>query len=124
MMAAASRDHAPADAERLLLARISGIARRHGRWGGLSEAEKAAGAAELREVADGRADLLAEEAGLALGAAEGKGAEYQARGQAVAELCRMAGADEDLIPSWIDEGKRRAAIRRLPPFSGPGRPQA
>jgi hypothetical protein len=118
-MAAASRDHARVDADRLLLARISGIARRHARWGGLSEAEKAAGAAELREVAAGRADLLAEEAGLALGAAEGKGREYEERGQAVAELCRMAGAGEDLIPPWIEEGRRRVAIRRLPPFSGP-----
>jgi hypothetical protein len=42
----------------------------------------AAGAAELREIAGGRADLLAETAGLALGTAEGKGPEYAARAQA------------------------------------------
>src|ERR1700722_12221733 len=38
--------------------------------------QKAAGAAELKEVAAGRADLLAEVAGLAFGTAEGKGPEY------------------------------------------------
>jgi hypothetical protein len=47
--------------------------------------------------------------------------EYQARGQAVAELCPMAGADEALIPQWIREGRRRAEVAQLPPFSQPGR---
>jgi hypothetical protein len=65
-----------------------------------------------------RSDLLAEVAGLALGTAEDKGAEYAARGEAVAELCRLAGADEDAIPRWIEEGRRRAASAALPPFSG------
>lgn len=50
--------------------------------------------AELREVAGDRSDLLAETAGLAIGASEGEGPEYQARGQAIAELCRLAGAAE------------------------------
>ena len=57
---------------------------RHARWGDLTEAETAAGAAELREVADDRGDLLAQVAGLALGTAEGNGAEYEARRQVVA----------------------------------------
>jgi hypothetical protein len=35
----------------------------------------------------------------------------------VAELCRMAGADEALIPQWIQEGRRRAEAAKLPPFS-------
>jgi hypothetical protein len=39
----------------------------------------------------------------------------------VAELCRLAGADEALIPGWIEEGKRRAEAAQLPPFSQPGR---
>jgi hypothetical protein len=85
-----TQDRPGPDRDRILVARLDGIARRHARWGGLTEAEKAAGAAELREVADGRTDLLAEVAGLALGTAEGKGQEYEARGQAVAELCRLA----------------------------------
>jgi hypothetical protein len=87
----------------------------------MGEDEAAAGAAELRDVADGRADPLAEVAGIALGAAEGMGAEYQGQAQAVAELCRLAGADEDLIPEWTEEGRRRAEARRLPPFSQWGR---
>jgi len=44
---------------------------------------------------------------LRLGTAEGKAPEYAARGQAVADLCRLAGADEKAIPAWIEEGKRR-----------------
>ena len=54
----------------------------------VTAAEKASGAAELKDVADGRGDLLAEVAGLALGSAERSGPEYESRGQAVAELAR------------------------------------
>jgi hypothetical protein len=116
-----ARDHDQADSGRLLSAHLSGIALRHARWGGLTEAEKASGAAELREAAGDRGDLLAEVAGLALGSANSRGPEYEARGQAVAELCRMAGADEALIPQWIQEGCRRVEAATLPPFSRPGR---
>ena len=90
-------------ADRLLVARLTGIAQRHARWGAIGEDEAAAGAAELRDVTNGRADLLAEVAGLAIGAAEIRGREYQARGHAVAGLCRLAGADEQAIPAWIEE---------------------
>ena len=71
-----ARDHRAPDRGRLLIARLDGIARLHARWGGLTEAEKAAGAAELHRVAGDRCDLLAEVAGLALGTAEGRGQEY------------------------------------------------
>jgi len=57
----------------------------------------------------------------ALNTAEGKGPEYAAGAQAVAALCCLAGADEDLVPQWVEVGKRRAEARRLPPFSQPGR---
>jgi hypothetical protein len=106
--------------DRLLAAQITATAIRHAGWGGLSETRTATGAAELREVAGGRGDLLAEVAGLALGTAEGKGAEYQARGQAIAELCRAAGADEALIPRWTQIGRERAEQASVPPFSRPG----
>jgi hypothetical protein len=56
--------------------------------GGLTAAEKASGAAEPREAAGDRGDLLATVAGLAVGSAERGGLEYEARGQAAAELCR------------------------------------
>lgn len=103
----------------MLAGRLDAIAVRHARWGDLSEDQKAAGAAELREIASDRPGLLAETAGLALGTAEGKGPEFEARGQAVAELCRMVGADEDLIPQWAEEGRRRAEAAKQPPFSEP-----
>ena len=116
-----AQDHYRTDSGRLLSARLSGIALRYARWGGLTAAEKASGAAELKEVAGDRGDLLAEVAGLALGSADRRGPEYEARGQAVAELCRMAGADEALIPQWTEEGRRRTEDAKLPPFSPPGR---
>lgn len=79
-----AHDRRGPDPDRLLVARLDGIAKRHARWGGLTEDEKAAGAAELREVADGCGDLLAETAGLALGTAESKRDEFRVRGQATA----------------------------------------
>ncbi len=114
-----ANDRPQPDRDRLLAARLTGIAQRNARWGALTDDEKTARAAELREVADGRADLLAETAGLALGTTEGKGEEYRAQGQAIAELCRMAGADEDLIPAWTLEGQRRATAVQKRPFSRP-----
>ena len=104
------------------MARLSGIAQRHARWGNLTEDEAAAVVAELREVAHGRADLLAEIAGITLGSSESKGPEYRAQAEAIAELCRAAGADEPLIPAWIEEGRRRTEAARRPPFSGGVRP--
>jgi|SRR6516225_2831664 hypothetical protein len=58
----------------------------------------------------------AEVAGLSAGTTESKGPEYMPVGQAVAELCRMADADESLIPQWTEEGRRRAEAAQHPPF--------
>lgn len=103
-------------ADRLLFAQIAAIAGRHARWRPLSAAEEADAIGELAETADGRADLLAEYAGLALGCHEH---EVDApRYQRAAELCLKAGADATLIPRWIDEGRRRAAVAAQIPFSG------
>ena len=60
------------EADRILVARISGPARRNVRWRELTEVEEAAAVADLRELAGGRADLLAEVAGLEEGSAEGQ----------------------------------------------------
>jgi hypothetical protein len=68
--------------------------------------ETASWVAELQQIAPGRADLLAEAAGLMLGAAEGTPDEPRAH--AAAELCRAAGADPALIRQWTEEGRRRA----------------
>jgi hypothetical protein len=108
----------------MLAGRIASIAQRHARWGSATEAELAAGSAELRELAAGRGDLLAEAAGIALGFSEGRGPEYAARAQAIADLCRLAGADQTLIPQWVQTGRERAAQARMPPFSGGVRPLA
>lgn len=70
----------------------------------------------LRELAGGRADLLAEVADILEGASEGELDEPFAR--QAAGLCRKAGADPEAIPGWIAEGRRRRDAARMPPPSG------
>jgi hypothetical protein len=111
-----AHDRRGPDRDRLLVARISGIAKRHSRWREPTESEIAVAGAELREVAGDRPDLLAEVAGILLGASEGRVDEPRAR--AAARLCIAAGADESLIPGWAEEGRRRVEAARHPPFSG------
>ena len=73
--------------------------------------------AALRELASGRADLLAEVAGILECTSEGRLDEPLAR--CVARPCRLAGADpRETVPAWIEEGRRRAAAARTPPPSG------
>jgi hypothetical protein len=103
-------------ADRILIAQLTGTAKRHARWRELSGEEEAAAVAELRELAAGRTDLLAEVAGLAEGFGEGQLNEPRAR--QAADLCRKAGADPEAIPAWIEEGRRRRAAADMPPFSG------
>jgi hypothetical protein len=98
-MASSKRDKA-------LLAEISGVARRLARGRSLSGAEQQEAAATLSQVAQGRADLLAEAAGLAIGSQEG--GRDEARHLRAAQLCIDAGADLSLIPQWVEEGRRRA----------------
>ena len=102
-------------ADRLFIAELYGEARR-ARWRELSGEEESAAVAALCELAGGRADLLAEVAGILEGAREGEPDEPLAR--QAAGLCRKAGADPEAIPAWIEEGRRRAAAARQPPFSG------
>ena len=110
-------DHRPAaEADRILVAQITGEARHHAKWRPLTAEEEAAALAELRALAAGRADLLAEVAGIFEGTSEGEPDDSLAR--CAARPCRKAGADEALIPQWADEGRRRAAAARMPPFSG------
>jgi hypothetical protein len=103
-------------ADRLLIAEIWGEARRRARWRELSSDEETAAVAALRELAGGRADLLAEVAGILEGASEGELDEQFAR--QAAGLCLKAGADPEAIPAWIEEGRRRRAATRMRPFSG------
>lgn len=103
-------------ADRLLIAELTGEAGHRAKWRELTEDEEAAAVAALRELAGGRADLLAEVAGVLEGTSEGKLNEPLKRQAAM--LCRKAGADPEAIPAWIEEGRRRAAAARQPPFSG------
>jgi hypothetical protein len=104
-------------ADRILVAQLTGEARNRARWRELTEAEHAAAVTELRELAGGRSDLLAEVACLFEGTSEGELNAPLAR--QAAQLCRDAGADPELIPRWIEEGRRRRANAGLPPFSAP-----
>jgi hypothetical protein len=102
-------------ADRLLIAEIWGEARRRARWRDLSDDEETAAVTALRELAGGRADLLAEVAGVLEGTSEGELDEPITR--QAAGLCRKAGADPDAIPAWIAEGRRRKTNAGRPPFS-------
>jgi hypothetical protein len=114
-----ANDHRAAAADRLLTARLMGVAKRHARWREPTQDETDAAVPELREIAGDRPDLLAEVAGVLLGASEGELEEL--RSKAAASFCIAAGADETLILGWIEEGRRRVANRRKPPFSDPAR---
>ena len=98
---------ASTERDRIIVAQIAGAASRHARTHPLTQAGLQDAIAELATVADGRADLLAEHAGLAIGCHEGDLDE--AHHLRAAQLCINAGADTSLIPRWIEEGRRRAA---------------
>ncbi|MGH3259649.1 MAG: hypothetical protein ACRDOU_30335 [Streptosporangiaceae bacterium] len=103
-------------ADRILVAQIWGEARRHARWRELTADEEAAAVAELADLAGGRADLLAEVAGVLEGVSAGELDEPLSRH--AAGLCRKAEADPEAIPAWIEEGRRRMVNARRPPPSG------
>jgi hypothetical protein len=93
------------DPDRILAAKLTGTANRHAQWRDLTPGEHATAVTELRNLAAGRTDLLAEEAGLLIGCHEhtiNAPIKHQAAGLLIA-----AGADPDLIPQWIEEGRRR-----------------
>src|SRR5215469_14332431 len=107
-----AQDRPSSDADRLIIARISGIAMRHARWCEPSGDETAAAVAELREVAGDRPDLLAEEAGLLLGYYEGELGEPQAKGRR--SFLIAAGADESLSASDGECCPDQTQVRAVP----------
>jgi len=111
------QDRPRPDADRLIVARLTGAAQRNARWHELTEAETADAVAELEEIAAGLTGLLAEVTEILTGFHQGDLEEPGAK--AAAELCRLAGADESLIPQRLEAGRRRAAIARRMPPSGP-----
>ena len=110
-------------ADRILIAQLHGEAQRHARRGELTGDDRAAAVAAVRELAGGRADLLAHVCGILEGFAEGGPDEVTPR--RAAALCRDAGADEAAIAGWAEIGRQRRADARRLPFSGglrgPGR---
>jgi hypothetical protein len=103
------------EADRILVAQLHGEARHHAKWRELTEAEETAAVTELRDLAAGRTDLLAEVARVLEGAHEGELDEPLARQAAM--LCRKAGADEGAIAAGIEVGRSRRANAGRPPFS-------
>src|SRR6185437_6485138 len=89
---------------------------RHAQGWRLTADEEARAIADLTEAAAGRADLLAERAGTALGFGEGR--PDSARYEQIAELCIAAGADQALIEGWVNVGRERAAAVTAIPYTG------
>jgi hypothetical protein len=107
-------ESAARERDRAVVARLTGTAWRHASGRAPTRAETAAAVRELREITGGRADLLAEVAGLLIGYYRRTGEEPKAR--AAAYYCMAAGAELDLIPRWIEVGcSRAAAARQIPP---------
>lgn len=110
------RAQAEPEADQLTVARLTGAAGRHAPFREPTGAETATAVAELREIAGDRGDLLAEVAGLLIGFY--RETKQERKAQAAARYCVAAGADPDLIPHWIEEGRSRAAVARQPLTSG------
>jgi hypothetical protein len=103
-------------ADRILAAQITGTARHHSRWRPLTEAEETRAVTELADLAQGRNDLLAQVAGLQIGCYEGDIDEPRRR--QAADLLLKAGADQALIPGWIEIGRERVRNARHIPYTG------
>src|SRR5258708_44412 len=104
--------------DRLTLAAISGASSRHARYHDLTAEDRPVAAAALREIGGGRADLLAEHAGVVLGVAPFRHPEETDRYQQIAALCIQAGADAAAIPRWIEVGRNRAEHAESVPHTG------
>ena len=110
-------EQAARERDQLTVARLTGAAWRHASGREPTGAQTAAAVRELREIAGGRGDLLAEVAGLLIGYYRRTAEELKAR--AAAYYCITAGAGLELIPRWIDVGCSRAAAARLIPPAVP-----
>ena len=91
------------DSDTILCAWIDGTARRLATDKTVTEADAVA---QLGQLAAGRADLLAEVAGVSLGFAGDDATMFVTR--RVADLCLAAGADREQVQRWIAVGQGRA----------------
>jgi hypothetical protein len=94
--------------DRLIIAEIDGVTSRHLPLSGHYPCGEEAAIAEVRSIASGRADLLAEFAGTCLGLSVSQPAN-QLAAQLVAQagLAARAGADVNAIARWIPAGLAR-----------------
>ena len=93
--------------DRALLAEITGVARRLAGGRPVTGAEQQEAAATLSQVARGRADLLAESAGLAIGAHEATGTRHGTCGSPSSASTRAP------TSARFRSGSRKAAAGRL-----------
>jgi hypothetical protein len=93
--------------DRLIVASLNGAASRHAGWTNPDGEARDVAIAELWEIAEGRADLLAEAAGI-LSGFERAGDPAAERHRIMAGLLIDAGADSELLEHWTEVGERRA----------------
>jgi hypothetical protein len=79
-----------------------------GRYAGRKPLDVEAAVTELREIANGRADLLAERAGITLGFYAHENRDEWQRKALEAASCIAAGADLTRLTEWIAVGQERA----------------
>jgi hypothetical protein len=89
----------------IITAQLAGTAKRHASREPL---DIDAAIAEVREIANGRGDLLAERAGLTLGFYARDNKDEWARRALQAALLVAAGADLTRLTEWIAVGQERA----------------
>jgi hypothetical protein len=93
-----------------VIARLTGTSRRHARRAALTPDQHHAAVTELADIAAGRTDLLAQCAGLTVGAHAGDPDE--ALYLRAAQLCIDAGADKSQIPHWTRQAQGHTARAR------------
>jgi hypothetical protein len=106
--------------DRLTVARLSAISQRYAATGATTDDARISAVAELAGEAAGRSDLLAEHAGICLGRAESEDGWQATIARLRAELAIQAGADEALLPGWLEVGRERASASRRVPYTGVG----
>lgn len=107
--------------DHIIVAWIAEAARHYAAAGNISEENRAVAITALRQESRGRADLLAQHAGISLGVALAEDDARAGLRTLEAALCIEAGADQDLVPVWQQTGYFRACgwLRR-PPGSASG----
>lgn len=103
------------ETDRIIAGQIAVMAQRYAAAWPAGGEDREEAVAALRRVSVGRADLLAEHAGLCLGFALAEQEPQAALRRLEAELCIEAGADPGLLPVWRQTGYFRAIGGRPEP---------